>query len=67
VLVLLAQAEPVFDEVEISAYPTIVMLLAGFVLGAIGHLYGSKSVVGAALLLIVVGLFVLPAVAYLSQ
>ena len=60
---MLSPAE--FPEVTPQAF--ITLLLIGFVLGGIGHLYRWRPLIALGLLLMVAAVIVLPAVALLSR
>jgi biotin transporter BioY len=49
-----------------SVTPYVVLMLAGFAVGILGHLTGSRWLVGAGIVLIGLGAFLLPVFAHLA-
>ncbi len=54
---------PTFDP---SPEPYIVLMLIGFAVGALGHIYGSKILVATGLGLVYAGVLILPLIRFLS-
>jgi hypothetical protein len=53
-----------FPDVSPDSY--LILLAIGFALGALGHLYGSRFVVGLGMIMIVLAVIVLPLITLLS-
>jgi hypothetical protein len=58
--VLLAASEP-------SPLPLAVLVLAGFLVGIAGHVYGSKTAIASGIGLIMLGTVALPIAFYLTD
>lgn len=54
---VLAQATPAF---ETSPWPFIITFGAGFGIGVLGHLYGSRLLVGVGITIVFVATLILP-------
>lgn len=65
-LLFVVSALPSEADFDPSPRPYIILLGLGFLIGTLGHVFGSKIMIAAGLLTIYVAILLLPLVAYLA-
>jgi len=57
----------VLAALDTNPVPLIVVMLVGFLVGTVGHVYKNKTAVAAGIALIFLGTVILPGIIYFSQ
>jgi hypothetical protein len=66
-MALIATESRILPLVEPSALPLAILVLAGFLVGAGGHVYGSKAAIATGIGLILLGTLGVPLALFLSD